>query len=154
MIIDWNNKGVSMKYKNIELIAGDDSMAELLVHVLIPKDADDDILEFVDCYMCVDLPLYLHESGLDVDVSRETEYLVSVRLNGGISFDRDGVKLLIDQMYKKTAAYVEEYANNLEVHIGVHVDGPGEAFVFYDKNGNWYNEDSVMPEEFLENLEY
>ena len=79
---------------------------------------------------------------------------MTIRMKSGVPFDRAGVRLLIDQMYEKTAAYAKEYAEDLEVRIGVHVDGPGEAFVFHDKDGSWYNEDSVTPEEFLKSLEY
>ena len=147
-----------MKYKNIELIPGDDSSAELLVHVWLPEDADDDLLEYAESDLWWDLQQYLYYCGCNIDVTPETERLITVRVDGGISFDQAGVDFLVDHLYKEVTIFVKSIKNmdakGVTVKIGVHVDGPGEEFVFFDKDGNWYNEDSVTPEEFLANVEY
>ena len=141
-----------MKYKGIELIAGKDSAAELLIHLWIPDDANDDLLGYTDCPLCVELENYLYCCGWDMDVTKETEHLITVRMNDGIPFDHDGVDLLVNGLYKEVSAFVKTNAKGLTVKIGVHVDAPGESSCFFDKDGNWYNEDSVMPDEFLANI--
>ena len=145
-----------MKYKGIPLLPGKDSAAELLVHIWIPEEDadDDDAEEFVDCVLCVELESRLKQKGWNAAVEHEAGRLVTVRMDGGISFDREGTRFLVDCLYKEAEAYVESETDGFTAKIGVHVDAPGDDGVFYDADGNWFNEDSVTPEEFLANIDY
>ncbi len=141
-----------MKYKNIELIPGTDSSAELLVHILISDDADDDFMEYVEISFLIDLPYHIR--CFHADISHPIEHLITVRIPGGINFDCDGVEFLINRLYKEVETFVKSDNDKMTVKIGVHVDGLGKEFVFFKEDGSWYNEDSVTPEEFLANIEY
>lgn len=148
-----------MKYRGIELLASEDSAAELLVHVLIPEEMNDGECdywedgEFMAYEFCSDLEDFLKDNGISADMEHEIESLICVRSRDRIPFDRAGVDILLN-MYEKVKEFVDAHGDKLYVKIGVHVDGPGEAFCFFNENGDWYNEDSATPDEFLERIEY
>lgn len=134
-----------MKYKNIELVASDDSEAELLCSVEFdnPKESEKIIDNLVDEL----LNLF---SGFknEVEIEDVAEEIINVRC-WDITFDKVGIELLTE-IYNKL---VNNHFSTLtpRILVGVHIDG--EEW-FKRKDGSEYNEDAVSMEEFLANLEY
>lgn len=147
-----------MKYRGIELLENKDSAAELLIHIFVPENTDgydyNDDGEFLSYEFCSDLEDYMRDLGVAVETEHEVEKLICVRSRERIPFDKNGVDFLMHKMYENVLRFVDDHGGVLDVKIGVHVDGPGEAYCFFKDNGDWYNEDLATPKEFLARIEY
>lgn len=134
-----------MKYKNIELVASDDSESELLCSVEFdnPKESERIIDNLVDEI----LNLFKGFKN-EVEIEAVTDEIINVRC-WDITFDKSGVELLTE-IYNKLVNY-EFTTLTPRIIVGVHVEGKE---LFKRKDGSKYNEDAVFMEEFLENLSY
>ena len=130
-----------MKYKNIELIAGEDREDELLCNVEFENKNDDEKIQL----KMEDKLLSLFK-GFTPMIYMETVMsdLIQVRC-WDITFDKDGISLL-KKMYTKLI----DSGINANFSIGVHVQDEW----FRNEEGKEYNEDDVTWEEFVANLEY
>lgn len=136
-----------MKFKGIELRAGQDSEAEVLVNVELLKSFDDEN-EMEEYIEEMEENIFRLFENYPEDVSVEAVYddLLQVRCET-ITFDRNGVGLLADIHQVVSTANLE----NVDVTIGIHVDGDNW---FKREDGSEYNEEVVSLEKFLENVEY
>lgn len=136
-----------MKFKGIELRAGQDSEAEVLVNVELLKSFDDEN-EMEEYIEEMEENIFRLFENYPEDVSVEAVYddLLQVRCET-ITFDRNGVGLLTDIHQVVSTANLE----NVDVTIGIHVDGDNW---FKREDGSEYNEEVVSLEKFLENVEY
>ena len=134
-----------MKYKNIELVAGDDSEAELLCSVVFDNPNESE--KIVDNLVNELLNLF---SGFknEVEIEDVTDDIISVRC-WDITFDKPGVELLTE-IYNKLVSY-EFTTLTPRILIGIHIDGDEW---FSREDGSEYNEDAVTMEDFLLNLVY
>lgn len=134
-----------MKYKNIELVASDDSEAELLCSVEFdnPKESEKIVDNLVD-----ELLNLFKEFKNEVEIEAVTADIVNVRC-WDITFDKPGVELLTE-IYNKLVNY-QFVTLAPEILIGIHIDGDKW---FKREDGSEYNEDAVSMEEFLTNLVY
>lgn len=136
-----------MKFKGIELRAGQDSEAEVLVNVQLLKSFDDEN-EMEEYIEEMEENIFRLFENYPEDVSVEAVYddLLQVKCEA-ITFDRNGVGLLTDIHQVVSTANLE----NVDVTIGIHVDGDNW---FKREDGSEYNEEVVSLEKFLENVEY
>lgn len=134
-----------MKFKGIEL--KDNTEAELLITIEIVNISDENELEEYG----EELEETLYDEVFDYDncdvyIDFLDDNLLNVRCDD-ITFDEEGVEL-ITTIYRDI---VEVNLDNINVMIGVHVDG---CEWFKREDGSEYNEDVVTLEEFLSNIEY
>ena len=134
-----------MKFKGIEL--KDNTEAELLITIEIVNISDENELEEYG----EELEETLYDEDFDYDncdvyIDFLDDNLLNVRCDD-ITFDEKGVEL-ITTIYRDI---VEVNLDNINVMIGVHVDG---CEWFKREDGSEYNEDVVTLEEFLSNIEY
>lgn len=134
-----------MKYKNIELVASDDSEAELLCSVIFDNPNESE--KIVD-NLCDELLNLFSGFKSEVEIEDVTDEIINVRC-WDITFDKPGVELLTE-IYNKLVRY-KFITLTPQILIGVHIDGDN---CFTEEDGSEYNEDVVSMEEFLENLEY
>lgn len=136
-----------MKFKGIELRAGNDSEAELLVNIEVTREFydDDELDDFLD-EVEEKIADAFEDYPEDVYIECVTDDLLQVRCDE-ITFDMNGVVLLTDIHRVVNGLNLEDVI----VGIGVHVDG--EEW-FKRENGTEYNEDVVSLEEFLDNVKY
>lgn len=131
-----------MKYKNIELLNGQDSEAELLCSVEFenPNESEEIIENMEDNIMNL-------LRGFENDIYTETvmDTLIQVRSNK-ITFDNQGVALL-----KKIYETLTNAQMDAKITVSVHVDGDDW---FKRADGSEYNEDECSFEEFIQNMEY
>jgi hypothetical protein len=134
-----------MKYKNIELVADEDSEAELLCSVEFdnPKESEKIVDNLVD-----EILNLFKEFKNEVEIEAVTADIVNVRC-WDITFDKPGVELLTE-IYNKLVNY-QFMTLAPKILIGIHVDGDKW---FKREDGSEYNEDAVSMEEFLANLEF
>lgn len=134
-----------MKYKNIELVASNDSEAELLCSVEFdnPNESERIVDDLYD-----ELWNLFEGFKNEVEIEDVTDEIINVRC-WDITFDKAGIELL-KKIYNKLINH-KFTTLTPRILIGVHIDGD-EGFVGED--GGEYNEDTVSMEEFLENLEY
>jgi hypothetical protein len=134
-----------MKFKGIEL--KDNTETELLIAIEIVNISDEDELDEYG----EELEETLYDEVFDYDncdvyIDFLDDNLLNVRCDD-ITFDEKGVEL-ITTIYRDI---VEVNLDNINVMIGVHVDG---CEWFKREDGSEYNEDVVTLEEFLSNIEY
>lgn len=134
-----------MKYKNIELVASDDSESELLCSVEFdnPKESERIIDNLVD-----EILNLFKGFKKEVEIEAVTADIVNVRC-WDITFDKSGVELLTE-IYDKLVNY-EFTTLTPRILVGVHIEGKER---FKREDGSEYNEDAVSMEEFLANLLY
>lgn len=134
-----------MKYKNIELLASDNSEAELFCSVEFdnPKESERIIDNLVD-----EILNLFNGFKNEIEIEAVTADIVNVRC-WDITFDKPGVELLTE-IYNKLVDY-EFTTLTPQITVGIHIDG--EEW-FKRDDGSEYNEDVVCMEEFLTNLEY
>jgi hypothetical protein len=134
-----------MKYKNIELLVGEDGEAELSCSIEFDNINDDwdltddltnELIELFDNF----------ESSIDIE--QYATNLIGIRCIG-IGFNKAGVELLT-KIYNKLST-ADFSVNNSKVLIDVNIDN--EEW-FKREDGSEYNVDSVTLEEFLANVEY
>lgn len=131
-----------MKYKNIELITGDDSEAELLCSVEFENaEEDEEIVEGME-----DKLIELFEDlENEIDIEAVADTIIQVRCVD-FTFDKEGV-LLLKQIYD-TLINAE-----LDAKVSVNVQVDGDTW-FKREDGSEYNEDESSFEEFIQNVEY
>ena len=132
-----------MKYKNIELVSGYDSEAELLCSVEFKNPEEDEDIVYDMGYKLEDI---FENFTYEVDVESVTDTIITVRCDD-ITFDKKGIKLL-KKIYDKLIK-----ANlDAKVTVNTHIDGD---VWFKDENNHEYNEDEVESfDEFLSYIEY
>jgi len=134
-----------MKYKNIELLAGDDSEAELSCSIEFNNDNDD--WDLTDDLTEKLINLF---DGFEskIDIEQYATDLIGVRCTD-ITFDNVGVELLT-KIYNKLVAAKFTIAKS-RVLVDINIDN--EEW-FKREDGSEYNVDNVTLEEFLESIEY
>lgn len=132
-----------MKYKNIELLDGEDSCSELLCSVEFEnEDCDDEFIEDMEEKL-IDLFEDFEE---DVYTECVTDNIIQIR-SDDITFDKEGIKLLKSIHDKLIGAKLDA-----KVTIDTYVDGD---VCFTREDGSEYNEDEALTwEEFIGHLEY
>jgi hypothetical protein len=134
-----------MKYRNIKLLEGTDSEAELSCSVEFNNENDD--WELTD-QLSEELGELFEGFESGIDIEQYATDLVGVRCMG-VTFNKTGIELLTKIYNKLIIANLS--VKNPKVLIDINIDN--EEW-FKREDGSEYNVDSVTLEEFLANIEY